>query len=312
MFVVQIKHRKKEYMCKIRTYLSIFFAASFLSGGLCHFNEAQAREAKEIKIVASFYPVYIIAKNVAKDIPGVSVKNLTPPITGCLHDYTVTTNDMKKLADAQVFVANGAGMESFLDKIVAQHPNLKIILLSEGIPLIKGEGNEGNNPHVWVSISNAIIQVKNLGRAMEEYDAVHKQFYEKNTDSYVAKLEELRQEMHSELAPYKGREIITFHEAFPYFAQEFGLKIVAVVEREPGSEPSAKELAETIELIKKHGIAALFSEPQYPAAAAEVIARETGAKVYVLDPAVTGSDDYDAYINIMKSNLSVLKKAFGK
>jgi len=271
-----------------------------------------ASEAKDIKIVASFYPMYIMAKNVAKDVPGVSVQNLTPPLTGCLHDYTVTTNDMKKLADAQVFVANGAGMESFLDKILAGHPNIKIIELAGGIPLIKGAGNEGDNPHLWVSISNTIIQVKNLGKAMEEFDPGHKELYVKNTANYVAKLEALRQKMHYELAPYKGRSIITFHEAFPYFAQEFGFNIAAVVEREPGSEPSAKELAETIELIKKSGIVALFSEPQYPSSAAQAIARETGAKVYVLDPAVTGPDDYDAYINIMEKNSAVLKKAFAK
>ena len=99
---------------------------------------------------------------------------------------------------------------------------------------------------------------------MEEFDSLHKELYAKNTADYVAKLETLRQKMHSELAPYKGRSIITFHEAFPYFAQEFDLKIAAVVEREPGSEPSAKELADTIELVKKNGIPALFSEPQYP------------------------------------------------
>ncbi len=285
--------------------LSIFFMVySFVSVGYA------ASEDKDIKIVASFYPMYIMTKNVVKDVPRVSVQNLTPPLTGCLHDYTVTTNDMKKLADAQVFVANGAGMESFLDKIVAGYPNIKIIQLSGGIPLIKGEGNEGDNPHLWVSISNAIIQVKNLGKAMEEFDPNHKELYAKNTANYVSKLEALRQKMHSELTPYKGRSIITFHEAFPYFAQEFDLKIAAVVEREPGSEPSAKELAETVDLIKKNGILPLFSEPQYPAVAAQTIAEETGAKVYILNPAVTGPDDYDAYINIMEDNLKVLKQAF--
>jgi len=274
-------------------------------------KETQAGEVKRLKIVASFYPMYIMAKNVVKDVPGVLLQSLTPPLTGCLHDYAVTANDMKKLADAQLFVANGAGMESFLEKIIIQHPNLRIIELSEGIPLINGEGNEGDNPHVWVSISNAIIQVKNLGKALGVFDPVHKELYARNTDNYVGKLEAIKDKMHAELAPYKGRQIITFHEAFSYFAAEFGLKIAAVVEREPGSEPGAKELADTIEIIKKNKIAALFSEPQYPAGAARTIAEETGAKVYVLDPAVSGVDDYDAYIKIMEDNLSVLIKAFG-
>ncbi|MFA5144450.1 MAG: metal ABC transporter substrate-binding protein [Candidatus Omnitrophota bacterium] len=270
----------------------------------------KATEADRIKIVSSFYPVYITARNITKDVPGVLVQNLTPPFTGCLHDYTLTANDMKKLADARIFAANGAGMESFLEKVIAQYPDLKVIQLSEGIPLIKGKGNEGGNPHVWVSVSNAIIQAGNFGKAMAGFDPDHKELYEKNTSIYIAKLEALRQKMHLELAPYKGKPVITFHEAFPYFAREFGLNIVAVVEREPGSEPSAKELAETIDLIKKNEIPALFSEPQYPSGAARAIAKETGAKIYVLDPAVTGPDDCEAYINIMENNLVVLKKAF--
>jgi zinc transport system substrate-binding protein len=115
--------------------------------------------------------------------------------------------------------------------------------------------------------------------------------------------------MKTALAPYKGRKIITFHDAFPYFAEEFGLSIAAVVEREPGSAPSAKDLSETIDLIRKAGIKVLFSEPQYPATAVETIARETGAKVYLLDPGVTGPDDPGAYITIMKANLKTLLEA---
>jgi zinc transport system substrate-binding protein len=266
----------------------------------------------KVNVVTSFYPMYIMAINVCKDVPGVTVTNLTPATTGCLHDYSVTTNDMKKLAGANVFVANGAGMESFLNKIVEKYPTVDIATLSDGIPLIKANGNEGDNPHLWVSISNAILQVKNLGLAMEAFDLQHKELYRKNTDAYVAKLEALRERMHSQLDQFKGRKIITFHEAFPYFTKEFGLEIAAVVEREPGSQPSAKELANTIDLVKKSGIKALFSEPQYPDSAISTIAKETGSTVYMLDPAVTGPDSPDAYINIMEQNLVVLKKALEK
>ena len=292
-----------------RVLLNIILALFSLSVSLAYANEARTGATKGLRIVASFYPVYIMAKNVTRDVPGISLQNLTSPLTGCLHDYSLTSNDMKKISDAQVFVANGAGMESFLDQILEQHPNLKIIRLSEGVSLIKDNGKD--NPHVWVSISNAIIQVKNLGKTMEAIDPVHQELYAKNTAAYAAKLEDLSRKMHSELGSYRDRGVITFHEAFPYFAREFGFNIVAVIEREPGSEPNAKELADTIELVKKNGIHELFIEPQYPAAAANVIAKETGAKIYVLDPAVTGPDDYDAYINIMENNLNVLKKAFG-
>ncbi|NTV28764.1 MAG: zinc ABC transporter substrate-binding protein [Candidatus Omnitrophica bacterium] len=283
-----------------------------LSAPVVKAQPSLASEEKTIKVVASFYPMYIMALNVVKDVPGVTVSNLTPPMTGCLHDYTVTTDDMKKLVGANVFVANGAGMESFLDRIVSQYSQVKVVQLSEGIPLIKGEGEEGDNPHVWVSVSNAITEVKNLGVNMEKIDPAHAELYRMNTDEYVGKLETLRQKMQADLAQYKGKKIITFHEAFPYFAQEFGLEIAAVVEREPGSEPSAQDLADTVDIVKKAGIKALFSEPQYPALAAQTIAKETGATVYMLDPVVSGPDDPDAYLKIMEKNLEVLKDAFSK
>ena len=133
--------------------------------------------------------------------------------------------------------------------------------------------------------------------------------YHANANAYIVKLEALRKKMHEGLANISSRDIITFHEAFPYFAKEFNLNIVEVIEREPGSEPSAGELAETVKTIKSHKIKALFAEPQYPAKAAQTIARETGLKVYVLDPAVTGSASLDAYIRIMEANLTVLQEA---
>ncbi len=295
-------------MRKTRILTMVILAS--ISAAIVNVNsgDALAQEGKTVKVLTSFYPMYIMALNVIKGVPGVSVANLTPVFTGCLHDYSLTTADMKKIADADVFVANGGRMESFLDNVIARYPRLKIATLAQGVVFIK-EGKEAN-PHVWVSVSNAITEVKNLGEAMEIFDPSHAELYRKNTVAYAGKLEALLEKMQSELAPYKGRQIITFHEAFPYFAQEFGLKIAAVIERNPGSEPSAKELAKTIDLVKRAGIKALFSEPQYPLQAAEVIAKEADAKVYILDPAVTGPDDADAYIKIMERNLEVLKEAF--
>jgi zinc transport system substrate-binding protein len=264
---------------------------------------------KTVTIAASFYPIYIMAMNVAKDMPNVKVIDMTQQTTGCLHDYTVTTDDMKNLENAQYFIINGAGMESFMDKVINQFPDLKIIDSSTGIELIKGEGDEGDNPHLWVGISDAIQQVKNIGSQLAALDPDNASDYTANTDAYVKKLEAEREKMHKALDGVQNRDIITFHEAFPYFAKEFSLNIVGVIEREPGSQPSAKELADTIETINSLGVKALFAEPQYSATAAETIAMETGAKVYTLDPGVTGPMDADAYIDIMDSNLKILLDA---
>lgn len=263
--------------------------------------------SKPVRITASFYPMYIATLNVTKGIPGVEVRNLTKPMTGCLHDYSVTTDDMKQLAQTDIFVVNGAGMESFLDKVIKQLPHVKIVNASDGIELIKDA--EGGNPHIWVSVSLHIKQVRHIASQLAKADPQHAKEYGSNAAAYVAKLEKLRKEMHEGLKVLKTRDIITFHEAFPYFAKEFGLHIAAVIEREPGSEPNAKELAETITIVKNARVKALFAEPQYPAKAAQTIARETGARLYVLDPAVTGPMKEDAYIRIMTKNLGELRKA---
>jgi zinc transport system substrate-binding protein len=264
---------------------------------------AEPAGAAPLRIVTSFYPVYISVLNVVKDVPDVEVVNLTPPLAGCLHDYQMRPDDLKRLSGASVFVVNGAGMESFLDEAVRQSPGLKVINASQGIDLL------GENPHVWVSVSLAMKQVENIARELAAIDPSHKDLYRMNTYDYLARLGDLRKKMHESLRKAKTRNIITFHEAFPYFAKEFGLNVVAVIEREPGSEPSARELARTIDLVRKSGGAALFAEPQYPAKAVDVIAAEAGAKVYSLDPAVTGPMEPDAYVDIMEKNLAELEKA---
>ena len=266
---------------------------------------------KKFTIVTSFYPMYISTLNITKEIEGVQVVNMTKPQTGCLHDYQLTPEDLKTLEKADAFVINGAGMEAFLDKAMKQQPQLQVVDGSKGIVLLEDK-NGAPNPHVWVSVSNAILQVQTNARQLSALDPVHADQYRSNGEEYISRLSALRTTMHTSLdnAPYK--EIVTFHEAFPYFAKEFNLHIVTVIEREPGAEPTPKELEDTIEQIKKSNIKALFAEPQYPSKAADAIARETGAKVYTLDPAVTGDakpDAYNDYITVMEGNLKTLQEA---
>jgi zinc transport system substrate-binding protein len=265
--------------------------------------------AAPVHIVTSFYPMYVATLNVAAGLPGVQVTNLTPPITGCLHDYQLSPQDMITLTGADVFVVNGAGMEAFLDKAVQHNRRMKVVDASAGIELIRSGPAGEENPHVWVSVGEHLRQVANIARGLSQADPPHAAGYAANAAAYTAKLEALRQEMHEALAALRGRPIVTFHEAFPYFAREFGLRVAAVVEREPGSEPNAQELAETIRTVRQVGVRALFAEPQYPAKAAELIARETQAKVYTLDPAVSGPLQADAYLVIMRRNLQVLREA---
>nr|WP_081823332.1 metal ABC transporter substrate-binding protein [Selenomonas sp. ND2010] len=261
-------------------------------------------------IVTTFYPMYIDAINITKGIDGVTVTNMTKPQTGCLHDYQLTTEDMKTLEKADALIANGAGMENFLDKILKEQKNLKLIDASKDIELLK-DGDE-ENPHVWLSITANIKQVKNITEQLKAADPKHADAYQANADAYIQKLEALKKEMHETLDDVPHKDIVTFHEAFPYFAKEFGLQILTVIQREPGTEPTPTELQEVIEQVKPLPAKVLFTEPQYSPEAAKTIARETGAKIYTLDPVVTGEANesaMDAYLMTMRKNMNTLKEA---
>jgi len=214
------------------------------------------------------------------------------------------------LKKASVFLINGAGMESFIEKAAQSNPSLKIYELSKNIDLLGSDKEK--NPHVWVSVSNEIIMTKNCSAFLSENDPVNSSLYNKNAEEYVRKLSILKAEMDKSLKPYRGSKIVTFHEAFPYFAKEYGFNIVAVIEREPGSEPSAKEIADTIRIVKKSEVKAIFAEPQYPASSAETISRETGVSLYILDPAVTGPETKEAYLDIMRKNRKIMIRALSK
>jgi zinc transport system substrate-binding protein len=269
---------------------------------------APASSNAPLRVVASFYPIYAATLNVTKDVPGVEVANLTPPMTGCLHDYQMRPQDMVTLSRADIFVVNGLGMESFLDKVMRQMPKLKIIEASRGIETMHFAGG-AVNPHVWLSPSLHIQQVRNIAAGLAEYDPARAELYRRNAGAYVSQLSLLRAHMQAELKDIQRRDIITFHEAFPYFAKEFGLNVAAVIEREPGSEPSARDIAAIVETVRRTGVKALFAEPQYSDKAAATIAAETGAKVYILDPAVTGPMTPTAYLRIMERNAEVLGEA---
>ena len=296
-------------MKKLAIIVSLLVLVCFAVTGC---SKPQPAARKNITIVTSFYPMYIDVINITKDVDGVEVINMTKPQTGCLQDYQLTTEDMKTLEKADVLVANGAGMENFLEKAAKQNKKLKIIEASnyDHIQLLK-DGEE-ENPHVWTAVTYAIDQVKAITVQLCEADPEHKEQYRKNALDYVMKLEALRKEMHEQLDDLPHKDIVTFHEAFPYLAKEFKLNIVSVVEREPGTEPTPQELEQVIAKVKAMPVKVLFTEPQYSPAAAETISRETGAKIYTLDPVVTGEatpDAMDAYINAMKRNMEVLKEA---
>lgn len=275
---------------------------------------------QQVNILTTFYPMYIFTLNIADGIDGVSVQNMADQSIGCLHDYQLQTRDMVALEEADALVINGGGMEQFMDKVISLRSDLPVITASEGIEMLPLSGHEHAhaheeeacdevNAHVWLDPLLAVRQIENIAEGLCAADPAHADAYRANAAAYALRIEALYQDMKAQLAPVSGMKIVTFHEAFPYFARAFGIEIAGVIEHEQGEEPGTREIAETCDLVKALGVKALFVEPQYPQKAAETIARETGAGLYRLDPVVSGDSSKESYELIMRENARVLLEA---
>lgn len=271
--------------------------------------------AGEIRVLASFLPMYLFAKNVAGNAPGVTVDLMLPASLGCPHDYALTPGDMRKIAGADLFIANGYGMEEFLGAPVRKaNPRVRVVETAAGIPPIRSTDRHRRgeiNPHTWVSPRNAIRQVLAVEKALSEASPGNAPLFRRNTDIYVARLSVLAAEFDAVGRTLRDRNVVAFHDVFDYLARDLGLNVVGKIEETPGQEPSAGEIRKLIRAMRKKKAVAVFSEPQYPSRIAEVIAREAKVPVRELDPVSTGSTDPGAYEEAMRKNLRTLVETLG-
>ena len=264
--------------------------------------------AEPVTVVCSFYPIRIFAENVLQDVPDVTLQTLAPAGTGCLHDFQLLPGDLRALDGAACLIINGAGMEDqFLPLLQKELGSLPLVDCSEGITLIGDE--HGPNPHIWLNTLNARQMVLNMGAQLAALLPAHAEQITANADSYAQRLSDLHEELTAQLQDLSARDIVTFHEAYPYFAQEFGLHVVAAVAVEPDEAPSPRMIAETVEQVRAYALCPLFSEPGVSTDALEVIARETQQPVYELRPITDGDGAKDDYEVGMRQNAATLAQA---
>ncbi len=277
-----------------------------------------ALAAPTLRVLTSFLPIYLFTKNVAGNAPGVEVEMMLPASLGCPHEYALTPADMKKIAAADLFVANGLGMEEFIgDPVRKANPKITVIESGAGIVPIRaasesGHGHGDVNPHSWVSPRNAILQVRTIEKALSAASPVNGARFKANADGYVKRLETVAAEFDAASKQYKNRNIVTFHNVFDYLARDLGLSVVGEIEAVPGQEPSAGEIRKLLGIIRQSRAAAVFGEPQYPEKLAAMIGREAGVPVRALDPVATGATGLTAYEDAMRGNLRVLRETLGR
>ena len=253
------------------------------------------------------------------------VSALVPPNAGP-HDYSFSPGDIQKIAKADVLIMNGAGLENWLQKGIssAGKKSLLVVDTSTGIQLISGlvirplpgvrsepdPDSRGLNPHIWLSPINAIKQVENIRDALVSRDPANGATYRANAEAYIGRLKNLDAQIRTVTASFPNKNLITFHDTFPYFARDYGFNVVATFEEFPGKEPSPRAIERLRKIIGAGHVSALFSEPQYSPKAMEVFGREFKVPVVQLDPMETGDGSKDFYERVTQKNLDALVAAF--
>ena len=265
-------------------------------------------------IAATTLPVYDFTSALCQGTP-LTVTRLVTEEVSCLHNYSLNVRQVQAAEAADVIVQSGAGLEEFLHDVLE---NKSVIDASEGIDLLCAEEDEDHHehhaheghsheedPHIWLSPENAALMAENICRGLCQHYPQYQGVFQGNLTGLLEQLASLQAYGEHELAGLSCREMIPFHDGFSYFARSFGLTIVEAVEEESGSEASAKELIHLIELVREHGLPAIFVEKNGSGSAASILSRETGAKVYTLDMAMSGSSYFDA----MYHNIDTIKEA---
>lgn len=303
--------KKKLIICVVILILAIVLIYT----NIYFRNNNTNKENEKLKIVTSFYPIYVSTLNVVDNMDNVEVINLTQTVGGCLHDYQLLPQDMVELETADVLIVNGGGMEEFLDKVINSYPDLKIIYASDEIEFIEEKHHQADeheehqyvNSHVWLSIDNNIKQVENITKGLSTIDKVNSEKYKNNANKYILELNNLKEESKKQLAEIKNKNIITSNETFSYFMNDMDINIAMNLEDEIGVNPNTGDIARTIENMSKLNIDAIISDSQEENNFAKTISNETGIKVYELNPVVKGENNKDEYIKIMKDNINILK-----
>ena len=293
-----------------------------------------------LTVVTSFYPMYIATLNIVDGVDGVRLENLSEPQTGCLHDFQLTPEDMKLLSTADVFVINGGGIESFMSDVAKAYPKLDVVEACEDVALLSEDDDETDgahdhdhdadaesesdhdhdhdhdhgdeNAHAWMSVPRYRTMVQTIASRLAEKDAKHADEYYANAKAYDAKLAVLEEKIDSLNSLTGGQNIIIFHEAYEYVADDFSMNACYLLDLDEERSVSAGEVKQVIGAIKDDGVSVILAEELYGKSMGDTVSRETAVNVVYIDPLNRGEYDKDSYLDGMEHNIELIKDAFTK
>ncbi|MBR4796009.1 MAG: zinc ABC transporter substrate-binding protein [Lachnospiraceae bacterium] len=255
----------------------------------------------KIEVVTSFYPVYVIANNLLDGIEDVNLSCLSEPKTGCLHDFQLTPEDMKLLDKADIFIINGSGAESFIDKVISECDNLVIINGTESL-----DEDEELLMHAWMNPMRYLMEFDDIAKGLIEALPQYKEQIEKNNIAYTKAVGKISV-FSSHMPAVTGKSVILFSEAFEPLAKYLSLKVLLVVDLDEEREVSSAEVKEVIDALNANPGAFIMADETYGKKLAETIQNEVDVKVYYIDPLTRGElQDKNYYIDNMAKNLEIL------
>lgn len=272
----------------------------------------------EVRIVTSFYPVYIAAQNVANGVDGVEVVNMVDGQFGCLHDYQMSPQDRVVMDSADIFVMNGAGAEPFLEAVLAHHAPSVVITLSQGIPLLESghvhshdeeehdhaHGEEAEamavNDHLWVSPRRYRQQIQTLCDGLKKADPVHAQQYEQNAARYLAQIDAIDARLQSAAKAFASVPTVLMHDSLAYLAEDLSLSVAAALNLGEENTVSAATVSGAEDALKGVPFALFLCDSQYGQQDyADLQALPERSAVITVDTCVTGDGAADHWITAM-------------
>jgi len=264
-----------------------------------------------VRVVATTTVFADIVQNVGGS--RVAATSIIPPGVGP-EDFEPKPDDAKKIVDAQLIVSNGVGLDDFLDRLLASGSGgtTPRLVLGDGIPVIAVDGQP--NPHFWLDPSLVKqYYLPAIAAKLKQLDPAGAATYDANVAAYGAKLDALDTELEGKVAeiPEANRKLVTFHDAFPYFARHYGFELVGVVLANVGQEPTAADLAALVSKVKAAHVKAVFSEAQFSPKLSQTLADEAGIRTVVttLYNDALGPAPADTYLGLMRWNVDQIVAA---
>jgi len=310
MFIKPRPSMRPNLRVGARSPWPIVVLLAILVGACSSPGSSASPSAATLKVVTTTTVFEDIVKHVGGD--RVVVKSIIGPGVGP-EDYEPKPDDAKALDGADLIVSNGVGLDDFLDGLItANGSDSPRLILGDGIPTITVDGEE--NPHFWLDPSLVVANyLPAIQAKLTEIDAAGSGTYEANAKAYGDTLTAMDSELATKVQTIAetNRKLVTFHDAFPYFAKHYGLEVVGVILENPGQEPSAAELAALVETVKSAGVKAVFSESQFSPELAETLATEAGITnvVTALYNDALGPSPADSYEGLMRWNVDQIVNA---